>query len=1087
MADRYVYLKIVVIPGYSPVNPPNNGDRIYKRDCMQNPGHDNGVITDNEVNARKIDALVYREYYDKTYQMAKIERIILDDVNEPQSDHIPGTVIYTHPGEYGLNDRLKIVVLNGDDQPHSFHIHGLEYGIDSDGSWPFGTENTNRIKQGRSDEICPGDKWTYTFKVTNDMIGAWPFHDHYKMLGDNINRGLFGAIIVVPDADSSPPSFQLPVAWQNAVNNSNQSLNPNTMQLFGLGAFLEEYSELDFIQPQSGDIVHAPIFIHNIASPQNNMGASSQIAAAGATGFSEIILNPNSTGYIDFQSDGDYAYFCRFHSEMQGAVHVSNSNNNTTADVYIPVNEMAFSPTDVFIKTNGRVTWHNQQTSAQHSVTSADLGGLSSICFNGRSFVGNTPTIELQVGRTKSQSIRWYVFNLDLGMGWHNFHTHGMRFKKPIFKFNMMTDDNIVREDVRSVGPAESFVLDTAAPAMLPPPYDQFILDPNEPVPPGKTAYNIKGEFLFHCHVEGHMMTGLAGLVRAKARIALSLEEKEQLENDIGLPLDDGSNKCPNPSTGRCIDFEKGIWETLPPPGNNIIMMHAILLPNTDKVLFWSYVRFSADNFRQSTMWDNSSETYVDPLNQPATAYHPVGTTDNDASFVNLHSSQHTHLNTDDSAILVHGGYTDHPNGDLAFIFHFNSLLNKWEWVILKDGLGNLIKTQDGRFYSTTVMLPNTNGKQAITFYGAPSSETGISYSYEIFDYNSTQWSSYTQIPHTGDDPWLYQYYPWTYVLPNGDFIFAGHEEVTRRFILNTPNPPTLLAKALTGKGNRSRNTPKPPGPPFNPYDNEDGTSVILPLRPDTNGNYTDVKVLIAGGDSDRTWSSTQIADLSSNGIVWSDAPDLNIPRTHQVNSVILANGHIFLAGGAVDVTQGGPCEILDPNNIGAGWFKAAVMAKKRWYHSGAILQTDGSVLMGGDDERGQNIPGANLPLERYKPPYFFDQRPIISNQVFPIMNYAGEFSIQVEDDPNLIVEVAIIRPGAVTHGWNMTQRYVELKIAQRIPGIQNFIVVKAPPTEFVAPPGYYMLFTMFASTCLPGEQHDCGPIPSIAKWIRLQ
>ena len=52
---------------------------------------------------------------------------------------------------------------NADAMPHSFHVHGLRYGADSDGSWPFGTQATDGR---RSDEICPGQTWTYRFEIT---------------------------------------------------------------------------------------------------------------------------------------------------------------------------------------------------------------------------------------------------------------------------------------------------------------------------------------------------------------------------------------------------------------------------------------------------------------------------------------------------------------------------------------------------------------------------------------------------------------------------------------------------------------------------------------------------------------------------------------------------------------------------------------------------------------------------------------------------------------------------------------------------------------------------------------------------------
>jgi len=61
------------------------------------------------------------------------------DVNEPAyTRRVPGTVIYAQPG-----DILRIHVKNADITPHSFHLHGLRYGIDSDGSWPFGTQSTD--------------------------------------------------------------------------------------------------------------------------------------------------------------------------------------------------------------------------------------------------------------------------------------------------------------------------------------------------------------------------------------------------------------------------------------------------------------------------------------------------------------------------------------------------------------------------------------------------------------------------------------------------------------------------------------------------------------------------------------------------------------------------------------------------------------------------------------------------------------------------------------------------------------------------------------------------------------------------------
>src|SRR3954454_9231349 len=192
MAVRDLYLKIEMLPGYSPVRPVDHvtPPQRFGRDCMRGAGHEDGTIPADEINARRLNALIYREYLDAQYLIPKPDKLVAADINEPAYPHrVPGTVIYAHPG-----DTLRIHVRNADVQPHSFHVHGLRYGIDSDGSWPFGTHSSDGR---RSDEICPGQHWTYTYEVTDEMLGAWPFHSHWRNIGDDTNRGLFGGIVVL--------------------------------------------------------------------------------------------------------------------------------------------------------------------------------------------------------------------------------------------------------------------------------------------------------------------------------------------------------------------------------------------------------------------------------------------------------------------------------------------------------------------------------------------------------------------------------------------------------------------------------------------------------------------------------------------------------------------------------------------------------------------------------------------------------------------------------------------------------------------------------------------------------------------------
>src|SRR6266853_5185201 len=213
MAPRNIYLKIERILDYSPVEPDDHVSPPiqYRRDCMRNPGHEDATIPADEVAARRLTALIYREYLDPQYLVPKPDKLIAADINEPAFPRrVPGTVIYAKPGEW-----LRIHVKNADGTPHSFHMHGLRYGIDSDGSWPFGTQSDDGR---RSDEICPGQTWTYTFEVTEKTIGVWPFHDHYRNIGAYVNRGLFGGLVVLPEKEHEHlPRFPLPPHFEERL------------------------------------------------------------------------------------------------------------------------------------------------------------------------------------------------------------------------------------------------------------------------------------------------------------------------------------------------------------------------------------------------------------------------------------------------------------------------------------------------------------------------------------------------------------------------------------------------------------------------------------------------------------------------------------------------------------------------------------------------------------------------------------------------------------------------------------------------------------------------------------------------------
>lgn len=1038
MATRDIYLRIEAIPGYSPVEPDDHVSPPirYRRDCMRNMGHEDGTIPADEVAARRLTALIYREYVDPQYLVPKPDKLVAADINEPAfTRRVPGTVIYARPGDW-----LRIHVKNAEGTPHSFHLHGVHYGIDSDGSWPFGTQSDDGR---RSDEICPGQTWTYTFRVTEDTIGAWPFHDHCRNIGANVNRGLFGALIVLPkDEYEHLPRFPFPVDFEkhihevlkrleceparthepqhatqgsgidsmNAMPRTGEMVPGGQMSIGGQGiqlietpaelfpylVTLEELAHAPQPLPKREHLLHVPLFMHQMTGFRGTPVFQSGPLNTGSTYTSPVFTIP-----------GRYKYICGIHgATMSGSVTVQPVGPSSAP---VTIVDFAFSPADVPVGIGGQIVWTNNGPSP-HSVVEVGGDNLPSYCLNGRSFVGNTPTIIAHAG----QRIRWYVFDLDLAMTWHNFHPHAQRWQ--------FANETI---DVRSIGPAESFIVETEAPPvlLLPPEFEHCYK-------PHKSAreYHLRGEFIVHCHVEMHMMQGLVGLVRSHQTLYLTAREAQEIKGQVGLPLDLGDNDCPTVRLDRCANAVGGRWEELPGLPE-ITFMHAVLLPNSQRILYWGY----GPRADQARLWDQATGLYTSPLNQPQAVH----------ADQNIWSGAHAHLNDAPGTILLHGGYHFNSNPPLtpnterrAFLFHPTTL-----------SFSAAADLNVGRFYPTTITLANG---RALTLFGQDNASSGapIAASIEIYTPGGAgSWSAPKGLPFN------YFYYPWTFLLPGGDLFIAGPQKPARRFD-PTANP--VVARQYNQLSPQQRGT------------NMDGTAVLFPLRPP---NY-EPRVMIAGGTSNgAVWSASEAGalqtaewiDLSVAAPAWQALPDMNVARD-KVNSVLLPDGRVLILGGYETPPDGGPIEIFDPGDPMSGFQLGPRMKYPRGYHSAAILLADGSVIMGGDPN------GASTPNERYRPSYFFKPRPTITVSPATVAHGAA-FSIQTPT-PGLISEVVLMAAGAVTHAFNQNQRYVGCVITGTT---ATTVDAAAPPDGNIAPPGYYLLFLV-----------DQDRVPSMAKWIRL-
>src|SRR5262249_21728924 len=152
--------------------------------------------------------------------------------------------------------------------------------------------------------------------------------------------------------------------------------------------------------------------------------------------------------------------------------------------------------------------------------------------------------------------------------------------------------------------------------------------------------------------------------------------------------------------------------------------------------------------------------------------------------------------------------------------------------------------------------------------------------------------------------------------------------------------------------------------------------------------------------------------------------------------------------------------ELFDPAN--ETWTPLAPVRVPRGYHGSAILLPDGRVALAGKDGSFQAdiFKYPDHRVELFSPPYLFaGSRPVITGAPGQVA-YGAPITIAFTSDVS-ISRVVLMRPGAVTHQFNMEQRLVELACTQPAPGTLS---ATAPPNANVAPPGSYLCFLIDAA-----------------------
>jgi hypothetical protein len=389
---------------------------------------------------------------------------------------------------------------------------------------------------------------------------------------------------------------------------------------------------------------------------------------------------------------------------------------------------------------------------------------------------------------------------------------------------------------------------------------------------------------------------------------------------------------------------------------------------------------------------------------------------------------------------------------------------------------------QHGRWYPTVTVLPDgramvMSGSQGT---GPISATNPVNATSQVFDVSKPPGSRLsaeeaTPSPFSTHFPAGHQeidLYPWDFVLPDGRVLV--HSRNSTRF-WHPGTPGHWDGTVLKAQRSESRTYPG------------QGTCVLLPLLPEDGyrarvlaigGGGVDREVFYQGGhDDDPATNTVEMLDLGAANPAWQYVTTMNHPRV-LCDSVLLPDGRVLVVGGSstgksdVAVDPVLPAEVYDPSNN--TWTEMAPINCPHMYHSTAALVPDGRVMRGGKDGQFQRDPYKYFEhrLELFSPPYLFAAtRPQISSAP-STGSYGQEITI---DSPTAVdvARVALIRLGAVTHGFHMDQRYVGLAITGSNPSL---LTVTLPPDSNVAPPGAYMLFLL-----------DGTGIPSVAKIILLR
>ncbi len=484
-----------------------------------------------------------------------------------------------------------------------------------------------------------------------------------------------------------------------------------------------------------------------------------------------------------------------------------------------------------------------------------------------------------------------------------------------------------------------------------------------------------------------------------------------------------------------------GQW-VVPDFDSGIVGMHAALL-HTNALWFLGY-REPADPENPGPIPPDFGDSAVLDLDTHALSTPSYRGAHGETELPNIFCGAHAFL--PDGRLLVAGG--DRENQARLRSVH----------VFTPGGAGGgswqyVATCAEGRWYPSCVTLPDgrvlmVGGEKRI-----PNPIATRNTSYEIFDPSTGTLGPAVHAPPLANfGPWIT--YPFVFVLPTRKLVMHGGTHTV-----------FLDLTTFTFDGTELEAAPRP-GRTGRTYGLQ-GTSVLLPLLPDSNPPYRP-QVMVFGGGGDpmsiRTpaTNSCEILDLGATPLAWQLAEPMAHPRV-MPDAVLLPDGSVLVMNGSSSgYADNGANPVWEAERYDTAtgtWTTMAPMTVPRLYHATALLLPDATVLTAGTDSLWNPDPfhHAEVRVEIFSPPYLFnDARPTITSAPAE-MPYGSSYTVQTPDASS-VTSVSLLRCGSTTHSFNSDQRYVGLAITGR--GGAS-LTVQAPPDGFVAPPGYYMLFLL--------------------------